>query len=397
MTILQRNLLYGSIGGAALAGVLLLALTLYGTAKSESPLPQSTAMPAVARDHNLLRFPPGAPQLAYLRIAAIEAIPEPATDPLPARITYDEDVTARISSPIAGRVIRLLAQPGDTVKAGQPLLELDAPEYGQALSDLAKSRAAEQRDEKAYARAKLLYDNGVIARRELESAQADLAQSRAEEQRALGRFRNLVPFGKETGGNDGHYILRAPIAGVLVDRQVNPGSEVRPDAPNALFVITDPARLWVLVDLPERAVSAVHPGESALIEVDAFPDAHIGGRVTYVGTVLDPNTRRIPVRVAVENPDRRLRPEMFARVTLLADTGNTVVRAPNTAIITEGVNHFVFVEKAPGTLEKRTVQLAHQTADHSIVAEGLANGERIATQGALLLNSEFETGETGEK
>lgn len=396
MTTTRRTLLYAVIAGASLAGVLLLALTLYGTAESRPERTPDATTAAVSREHNVLRFAAGAPQLAYLHIASLEEIPEPASDALPARVAYDEDVTARVSSPIAGRVLRLLARPGDTIEAGQPLLELDAPEYGQALADLAKARAARELDEHAYARSRLLYDHGVLARRELESAQADLAQARAEEQRARGRIRNLVPFGNENGETGGRYILRAPIAGVLVDRQVNPGSEVRPDAPNPLFVITDPSRLWVLADLPERALDAAHAGQQTLIEVDAFADTRFRGRVAYIGTALDPNTRRIPVRITVDNRDGRLRPEMFARVTLLADTGKNVIRVPNTAIVTEGVSNFVFVEKAPGTLEKRAVRLEHQTADHSVVAEGITGGERIVTQGALLLSSELEGGGSGE-
>lgn len=389
---MRKTVLLIIFAGVAIALTLLLALALYSTASSEARPVPARANTSGKPDRLVLHFPPGAPQLAYLRIAPVEEIPEPAADALPAHITYDEDATARVSSPIAGRVIRLLAKPGDRVTAGQALAWLDAPEYGAAVADLAKARAALERDEQAYKRAKLLFDGGVLARRDLESTTADLAQSRAEERRATGRLKNLAPYGDPAEAGNERYVLRAPISGMLVDRQVNPGSEVRPDAPGPLFVITDPARLWVLADLPENAIGVARNGQRAVVDVDAWPGEHFSGQVAYVGAVLDAASRRVPVRVTLANRDGRLRPEMFGRVTLLADSQKKVIRVPNSAIITEGVNHFVFVEKETGVLEKRAVTTDRQDRDYSILARGLNTGERIVTQGALLLNTEFDGG-----
>lgn len=391
----RKTILSAAVAGASFGAVLLVALAMYGSFSSERP--SGSAAPVAERARNFLHFAPGAPQLAYLNLAPVEEIPEPVSEPLPARIAYDEDVTARVSSPIAGRVLKLLANPGDTVKAGQPLLLLDAPEYGAAVADAAKARAAFQRDDQAYQRARLLFDAGVLARRDVESAEAERAQSLAEDRRANARLRNLAPFGNIDGDNGEHFTLRAPISGILVDRQVNPGTEVRPDAPNPLFVITNPRRLWVLVDLPERDLGTAHIGQAALLETDALPGERFEARIAQVSAVLDPNTRRIPLRLAFSNRDGRLRPEMFARVTLVGDPDKKVIRVPNTAVMTEGVNQFVFVAKTAETIEKRPVKLAQQSNDYSVVAEGLHDGERIVTKGALLLNSEFEGGSSEGK
>src|SRR6185436_11784679 len=137
------------------------------------------------------------------------------------------------------------------------LAELDSPDLAAAVADLRKAEADEARKRYALERARTLYEGQVLAKKDMESAQADFAQARAETERAALRLRNLAPAGAR---EDNRYVLRAPISGVVADRQANPGMEVRPDLPNPLYVITDPAKLWVLIDLPERDLPKVAPG-----------------------------------------------------------------------------------------------------------------------------------------
>jgi membrane fusion protein, heavy metal efflux system len=353
-----------------------------GESKGQEPAPAPAQLNA-----RELRFPADSPQLSFIKVETIEALPEPLLDPLSARIAYDENRTARVSSPIAGRVTRLLAEPGDRVAAGQNLVLLDAPDFAGAAADVAKSRADLHLKEKAYTRAQELFQAEVIARKDFESAESDLRQAEAEYNRATLRLRNLDPNLKEAPG--GGYALRSPIAGVVAERAVNPGSEVRPDAPNPLFVVTDPAHLWVIVDLPERSIGALHAGQGVEVEVDAYPHQRFPGRVASVGEVLDPATRRVQVRCALDNPQRLLKPEMYARVTPLADTRVKLPRIPNSALLTVGLYSFVFVEKERGVFERRQVTLGLQGRSESYVKQGLAGGERVVTAGALLLNSEL--------
>lgn len=356
---------------------LLLCCQLAGAADARPAPPQ------------VLRFSPGAPQLNYLRIQPVVEMPEPATDPLNGRIAYDENRTSRISSPVAGRVVKLDAQPGDAVKAGQPLLWLDSPDLGSALADLKKAQADLHLKQLAFERADSLYRGEVLARKDMESADADLKQSKAEFERARARMKNLAPSGFAAE----RYALRAPIGGVIADRQANPGAEVRPDNAAPLFVVTDPTHLWASIDVPERDLGKVHPGQPVSVEVDAYPGRRFQGRIANIGAALDPATRRVQVRCTLDNPDRLLKPEMYARITPLAGSARQALQVPNTALITEGLYSFVFVETSPGTLEKRRVALAAQGRDRSVVREGLKAGEKVVTTGALLLNSEL----TGEK
>lgn len=334
-----------------------------------------------------LRFPVGSPQLNFIKVEPVVLLPEPLLDPLSARIAYDEDHTARVSSPIAGRVTRILVQPGDRVAAGQLLAVLDAPDFAAAVADLDKSAADLQLKQRAHARAAELLQAGVIARKDFEVAESDMRQSEAENTRARQRLRNL-----DRGLNrnaPGGYELRAPIAGVVAERSINPGVEARPDLPNPLFVITDPSHLWVIVDLPERNLAAVHVKQDVIVEVDAYDDLRFPARVSSIGEVLDPSTRRVQVRCALDNPKRLLKPEMYARVTPLAGKQNILPRIANSSLITEGLYSFVFVEKEPGVFERKRVELGLQGRSVSYVKSGLVDGDRVVTGGALLLNSEL--------
>ncbi len=372
---------------ALTVGAPILAASGPHTAGSGAAMSSSTVAGAAVVLPNQLRYPPGAPQLAYLRIQPVENIPEPVTAALPARIVYDEDHTARVGVPITGRVLQILAQPGQSVKRGDALLILDSPDYGNARADAAKAQAELAQKRLALNRAQLLHEGGVLARKDLEAAQADFAQAQAEAMRTQLRFHNLDSSGRTA--SDEHYVLRAPIAGVIAERAVNPGAEVRPDQSTNLFVITDPRQLWVMIDLPERDLGRVHAGQSVWLSVDAYPQIEFKAQVVSVGAVLDATSRRVPLRCRVANANVQLKPEMFAQASLLADSGRTVIRVPNSALVTSGLHYYAFTESSPGVLERREVTVSSQGHEHAIVVAGLAPGERIVTSGTLLLNAEW--------
>lgn len=348
-----------------------------------------TAMekPAAHVASDTLSFPADAPQLAFMSIKPAEVFPEPVTEALNARIVYDDNYTARVFSSIAGRVVKIAADAGQQVKAGDPLLWIDSPDYAQAASDSLKAEADLSNKKEVYERAKQLFEVQGLARRDLESAEADWRQAEAEAQRTKARMENLSGNGLSTV--EGKYILRAPIGGVISERQVNAGSEVRPDATSPLFVITDPKHVWVMADLPEQQIDKVKVGQPIAVEVDAYPNELFPGKVTMISESLDPVMRRLQVRCDVDNGRHKLRPEMYARISPLVNAKSKLPRVPNSALFTEGLYSFLFVEQAPGVLQRRRVTLGMQDADVTYIKAGLRAGERIVTSGAILLNSEL--------
>jgi len=350
---------------------------------AEPPAPP--AQPA--QEPGVVTFPKGAPQLTSLSIAAMGTFPVPLAEPLNGRIAFDESYTARISAPISGRVLELRAQLGDSVAAGAALVVIDAPDLGAAQADLAKAKADENRKELSLRRAKELFTGEVLPRKDLEGSEADLAQAKAETERAALRLANLNPRHAPLAGQ--RMSLVSPISGVVADRKANPGMEVRPDLADPLFVVTDLKRVQVVVDLPEQHLAKVVVGQPVSVEVEAWSDHVFKGRVERIAPAVDPVTRRIQVRCTVDNAEAKLRPEMYARVRLLADAQKVAVRIPNSALITDGLYSFVFIERSEGVYVKSKVELAVQDRDFSYVASGITPEKRVVVRGALLLNSEL--------
>ncbi|WP_298626543.1 efflux RND transporter periplasmic adaptor subunit [uncultured Zoogloea sp.] len=350
--------------------------------------PDEPAIQRPSAEPGVLRFPTAAPQLAQIKTERAALAPVPMDEPLAARISYDENATARLVAPIAGRVVEIHANIGDTVKAGTVLAVLDAPELGTAAADLAKAQADAQQKKSALERARSLFQAEVIPRRDLEAAQAEAQQSQAEVERARLRLANLNPGGTTASGGQ-RYQLRAPISGVVATRKINPAMEVRPDTPEPLFVVTDMSRLSVLVDVPERDLPIVTVGKSAQVEVSAYPQRSFTGKVVHVAPTLDPQTRRIQARVAVDNREGLLKPEMYAKVGILADAKEELPKIPTGALLVEGVKNYVFVEREAGVFEKREVTLAVQTRSYAYVWSGVKGGDKVVSVGALLLNAEL--------
>ena len=337
-----------------------------------------------AANGSTLHFEPGAPQLAFIRSEAAQQRPEPLVESLPGRIVYDEDRTTRIAAPLPGRVLRIEVQLGDRVAKGAVLAVIDAPDYAQAVADAHRGELEVLQKRRIYERAKLLIEADVMSQREFEAAETELHESEVELSRAHQR---LAAFG--IGAADGSLQLRSPVAGVVTERGIGPGAQVGPDSEHPLFVVSDPERLWVLVDLPEQRLGVFGNGTSAQIEVDAYPGRQFKATVTHVGDVVDPTTRRVQVRCRVANPDRALKPEMFARVTPVDAEGIARVRVPSGALVTVGLASYVFVERAPGVYERRRVTVSVQGRGEAWLADGVVPGERVVNTGALMLNAEL--------
>lgn len=366
------------------AGVIGGAYYQYSSRPVASPA-QPKTKPKTEAD--VLRYAAGAPQLSAIHSEVVQRVPVPLADPLNGKVSYNENVTSRIAAPISGRVLKIKAELGDSVQAGQTLLLMDAPDLGNAIADTEKAHADARLKQQALNRARTLYQGGALARKDLEAAEADYAAAGAEARRAELRLKNLMPDGMHTTSEG--YALRSPIAGVVAQRQVNPGEEIRPDLADPLFTITNPAQVWVSIDLPESLLAKARIGRPVSIAVDAYPNQQFSGRIEKVAPALDPVTRRVAVRCSVDNTDSLLKPEMYARVTLIADINRSAFRIPNTALVSDGLYSYVFVELAPGVLKKRRVALVAQDREFSYTVDGLQANERIVTAGALLLNSEL--------
>lgn len=375
----------------AACGLLLLALggsaLLGGCSKAEPPATPPEAAPPTVQGEQL-RFPAGHPQLALLGVAPAQPSKDITVD-LPARLVWNEERTQRIYPAFAGRISAIRADLGQSVKAGAPLALLASPDFGQAQADTAKAQADQHLAQQSLRRQRELFAAGIVARKDLEQSEAEAARAQAEVARAAAR---TSLYGGGNGVNQ-QLSLSAGIAGVVVERNLNPGQEVRPDQSGpgtpALFVVTDPTTLWVQIDARESDLASLRTGDSFALEVPAYPGETFAGRVTAASDAIDPNTRTIKIRGIVGNADRRLKAEMLATAHVKESrSGGAVV--PAEAVTLRGTTHTVFVQREPGVFEPRAITLAHEGPHEVVVASGLAAGEKVVTQNALLLARQFQ-------
>ena len=341
-------------------------------------------LPTVSVD--AMQYPPGAPQLEKIQTQAIAFSPVPLADVLSARVAYDDDRTARIAVSYAGRIVALKASPGDVVRAGQVLAEIDSPDVGTAIADHNKARADEDRKRSALERARDLVAGDAVSQKDWESLQADLAVAHAETQRAEQRLKNLNPRGARLVGQRAQLV--SPIAGVVAERSATPSLEVSPSLPAPLFVVTDPKRLWLFIDVPEKLLGRIRPGQTVEVESDAYPGEQFKAQVVQTGQVVDVNTRRVTARAALANPEGKLLPEMFVRAQAVQGSG-LAARVPNNALVNHGLYTYVFVEAGAGDFRRRKVGLLTQGGESSVIGSGLESGERVVTRGALLLDADL--------
>jgi cobalt-zinc-cadmium efflux system membrane fusion protein len=369
------------------AAVLLLSI-IVKRPPAQPPTPKVLpAAPTMQGGPDTVQYRTGAPQLAMIQAHTIPSSPVPVADPLSARVAYDEDTTARIGVGFAGRIVALKAAPGDFVKAGQTLAEIDSPDFGAAFADLNKARADENRKRLAVERAKDLLPGEAIAAKDWEAAQADFAQAQAETARAEQRLKNLNPQGGMIVQGQ-RVRLASPLNGVVTERTATPALEINSGLQAPLFVVTDPKRRWLMIDVPEKLLGRIKLGSSVAVESDAYPDERFAAKIVQLGQVVDPNTRRAVVRAHLDNAGAKLLPEMFVRASILQDSG-TGVRVPNSAIVNQGADAFIFVQTAPGQFHRRRVTLLTRGSDFSYLGDGIEGGESIVTTGALLLDTEM--------
>ncbi len=272
--------------------------------------------------------------------------------------------------------------PGDHVEKGALLLTLRAPDIAAASAQLTEAKTARQLAERNADRAKLLLDKGAGSQAESQQADSALAQSEAEEQRAAAV---LAAFGGSHGSNE--YQLRSPIAGVVVERNVAVGTEVHADQDKPLITVADLSTLWVMADVYEQDLARVQVGDEAKVHVPAFPDKEPVGHITYVGNTIDAITRVAVARIEISNTDSSLRPGMFATVQVKG-LSNGVVDVPIAALLARRDQFFVFTKNPNGTFAEREVRPGEQHGQHIQILSGLAPGDPVVTEGAILLDAE---------
>ena len=367
-------------------------LALLTGCQSTEQKTEASAEPRV--EQNKLVLPAGSAQLSTLAIESVQ--PQAATTlRFNGRLIWDDNVTVRIYSPFAGRVSRIAAEPGQALKQGDTLALIASPDFGQAQADARKAATDYILAERTVSRIRDLFEHGAAAQKELQSAEADVARALSEKQRTEAR---LALYGNTTNSIDQLYMLKTPLDGIVVEKNINPGQEVRSDQMLAsssqlfspLFVVTDPTRLWLLLDLNEHQLADIKAGQELVIRAAAYPDQEFHGKIDFVSDYLDSTTRTIKVRASVDNSSRALKAEMLVRAEL-STAHPTGLNISSSAVFLRGDKHYVFVEEERGTFSRREVKIGPEQGDKVAVLEGVQPGQRVVTGNCLLLEQIFNS------
>lgn len=341
----------------------------------------------------IITFATNAPQLSFLTVEPAQERKAAAVG-LYGRLAWDDDLTVRVYSPVAGRVTAVPVEVNQRVAAGETLATLDSPDFGQALANARTATGNFAAAKKSWAREKELFAHGAAAQKDVEAAEAAFVAASAERDRAAA---TLVNYGGSSDSTNEINFLRSPLAGVLVEKNISPGQEIRSDLMlanaqpfiNPQFVVTDPTRLWLFLDVSELDVTGLTPGREIFIHTPAYPNQIFHGWLEIIGRELDPTTRTIKVRCLVDNSGNLLRAEMYVTVDV-ASSGPAGVNIPTKALFLKGEQHCVFVESGPGQFTRRKVKIGVENDNRTAVTDGISPGERVVAEGCLLLEAILE-------
>jgi cobalt-zinc-cadmium efflux system membrane fusion protein len=334
-----------------------------------------------------LQLDPGGRKIQYLKYAEAAVAGTAVVSAATGKVAFDEDHTSRVGSPLSGRVESLLVKPGDVVRKGQPLLTIVSPEVESSIAELRAAEADLSLQQRTLERTRALFADQAVARKDVSQAESDLLKAQASRERARAR---LTLLGINPGDHTSRFTLRAPIAGTVVERQALPGAEVRGDAGTPLVTISELDRVWVFADVYERDLASVTAGQTGQVTVASYPGVSFPARIEHVGEVEDAQSRTVKVRLIAENPEHKLKPEMFARVILPLSGPAAAVTVPGSAVLTDGDANVVIVSPSEGKFAMRKVQVGSEVDGRLAVLSGLRPGERVVVDGALFVKAELE-------
>ncbi|MBS0505799.1 MAG: efflux RND transporter periplasmic adaptor subunit [Proteobacteria bacterium] len=340
------------------------------------------AVPALRRQGQVIEVPPGSPLLAQLRVQAVAAAPWSTPITAPAAIEAAPEKLVKVVPPVAGRLVQIQRTLGDAVRAGDALFTMDSADMAALRAEQAKSQATLAQARREADRQKLLLDADIAARKDYEAAALALSNAQADAMAVADRLAQLgVPT---AAGARGSYVMRAPISGRVVEMNGAQGAYWN-DINAPVMTVADLSTVWLSAQVNERDLAGVAVGQEAHITLSAYPGQELRGKVRYVGELLDPQTRSVKLRVAVDNQGGRLRPGMFAQVRLDGPEHQALV-LPATALLQSGVGTRVFVELSAGHFAAREVQVGAQQGDQVELTSGLHAGERVLVNGGVLLH-----------
>jgi membrane fusion protein, heavy metal efflux system len=325
-------------------------------------------------------------QMDHVQVVTVAQQSFPTILRLPGSVAYNAFQTTPVVTQVSGPVTQVLVYPGQTVRAGQPMLYVSSPDFAQLRSSYIKAHDSYTLAEANLKRDQDLYAHHAVAQVDLLQAQSTRNQAMADleaSEQALQVIGISDPSHLADGPASSKIPVLAPVAGEVVDRMVQPGQVIQAGS-TQVFTISNISSVWVLVSVYQNDLSAVHLGDAVTVSTDAFPTT-FHGRISYISPSLDPDTRTLKVRIVTRNPHGMLKKDMY--VTAVVQSGETkALTVPDDAVLRNDVNEpFVYVLSGSNQFSRQLVNIGQSDNGQTQILSGLKAGDKVAGNGSLFL------------
>lgn len=287
---------------------------------------------------------------------------------------------AEIASPFSGRITKSFIQLGQNISANSPLFEILSSDYFSVQKDYTDALNDVQLAEKNYRRQQDLVKHGVGIQKELDEAETDFKNKKTSLSNASSA---LKVYNSKGGGIGSPLIVRAPINGEVISNKIVNGQFLKSDA-DPVIIIAELSKVWISGDVKEKDIRFVNIGDHVSVKVSAYPDRNITGKVYHINEVVDESTRSIKVLIECDNPDRKLKPGMYATVNF-ATTPEKAVMIPIGALMQQDSSQYVWLKTGKNQFTKRSVTTGETDQKMIRITSGLKTGDTIMTEGGIYM------------
>jgi cobalt-zinc-cadmium efflux system membrane fusion protein len=317
--------------------------------------------------------------LKTLQINSVMKCPEVNSLTLTGKVAFNEEKVVRIFPLVSGNITDVNAQLGDYVNKGQKLGMIRSSEMAGYGNDLVTSKTNLLIAKKNLDASEDMYKSGLLSQKDFITAQQLYKQSESQ----LQRSNEVLQI---NGGNtQGEYIVRSPISGFIVEKQINNNMAIRNDNSNSLFTISDLKNIWVIANVYESNIPQVHLGDDAEVTTLSYPGRVFKGKVDQILNVLDPTNKVMKIRVVLPNPDYVLKPEMFASVRVVNKKDSDALCIPASALMFDQSQYFVLVYKSRSDVKITPVQVIGTNLDKSYITGDVKEGDKIIASNVVLI------------
>jgi membrane fusion protein, heavy metal efflux system len=326
-------------------------------------------------------------QMSHVQVLTVQPSTLTRVLRLTGAVAYNSFRTTPVITQVSGPVSRVVVVPGQKVRAGEPMLYVASPDYSQLRTNYLKAKDAYALAQIANARAHDLYQHHAIALQNVEQAESaevqaggDLAAAEA----ALKVMGITDPDALLKAPPSFEVPVRAPIGGLVVEQDVSAGQLIQPGTTQC-FMISDISTVWVLVNVYQKDLPYVRVGDAVTIQTDSYPET-FRGRISYIAASLDPGTRTLQARIETNNPDAKLKKDMYVVATVNAGVIPNAIALPDAAVLRDNENQpFVYVAASPNQFGRRSVTLGESLNGQTEIASGLKAGDQVIGNGSLFL------------